>query len=109
MKTESFYENIKKEILDGIKTMKDCGIKCNKLEIDPQYVLDMIENIEILKRALEITCDVIRQYVKIVHNCDTDKIPNLSNLEDYYLQVAKYGFYKYNEKFIEQAKGEKDE
>ena len=84
-----FYENIQKQILDGIKTMKDCKVKYNKLEINPQYVLDMIEDIEILKKALELATE----------NCD-------NYWEEIAAQKKKISLYDY---FIEQAKGEKDE
>ena len=55
---------------------------------------DLDHKIAVLERALELTCGVIKQYVKIVYGDDTDKMPKLSNLEDYYLQVAEYGVYK---------------
>lgn len=84
-----FYENIQKQILDGIKTMKDCKVKYNKLEINPQYVLDMIEDIEILKKALELATE----------NCD-------NYWEEISAQKKKISLYDY---FIKQAKGEKDE
>ena len=84
-----FYENSQKQILDGIKTMKDCKVKYNKLEINPQYVLDMIEDIEILKKALELATE----------NCD-------NYWEEIAAQKKKISLYDY---FIEQAKGEKDE
>ena len=89
MKTENFYENIKKEILDGIKTMKDCGVKCNKLEINPQYVLDMIEDIEILKRALELCVNVLQREIDGDYIKATEVQAIYEIGKDYFIEPAK--------------------
>lgn len=71
-------------------------------------------DLAIYKRALELACGVIRQYVQIVFNDNVDRLSSLTNLEDYYLQCAKYGVYKGKthqiyEASLDQAKKELEE
>lgn len=107
MTDKEFCQGLEEVVADEF----DEEMKYVKLKAEP---CDKDEQLAIYKRALELACGVIRQYVQIVYNDNVDRLPNLTNLEDYYLQVAKYGVYKGEthqiyEPSLDQAKKELEE
>lgn len=90
---EGDLEQVNKQIKENLIEMEHSKLRWENVCFKQEEEIKMLkEQLAIREKALELACGVIRQYVKIVYNDDADRLKG--SLEDYYLQVAKYGVFK---------------